>query len=74
MWQQTEAVLESRWTASSDLKAEAWTFRNATQDELRLSESQFAGLYPDIRAVAVERQVLKAGEATRVFIVRGAVP
>lgn len=74
VWQQTEAVLESKWTAGSDLHAEAWTFRNATQEELRLAESQFTGLYPDIRAVAVERQVLKAGEATRVFIVRGAAP
>jgi hypothetical protein len=74
VWQQTEAVLDSRWAAGSDLKAEAWTFRNATHDELRLTEGQFTGLYPDIRAVAVERQVLKAGEATRVFIVRGAAP
>lgn len=74
VWQQTEAVLDSRWTAGSDLRAEAWTFRNATQDELRLTEAQFTGLYSDIRAVAVERQVLKAGEATRVFIVRGAAP
>ena len=74
VWQQTEAVLDAKWTAGSDLHAEAWTFRNATRDELRLAESQFVGLYPDIRAVAVERQVLKAGEATRVFIVRGATP
>lgn len=74
VWQQTEAVLDSRWNAGNDLHAEAWTFRNATQDELRLQESQFSGLYPDIRAVAVERQVLKAGDATRVFIVRGPTP
>lgn len=74
VWQQTEAVLDSRWTAGSDLRGEAWTFRNATQDELRLTEAQFTGLYPDVRAVAIERQVLKAGEATRVFIIRGAAP
>lgn len=74
VWQQTEAVLEERWTGEGDLRGEAWAFRNTSSADLQLDESQFTGLYPDVEAVAIETQPLRPGASTRVFIVRGSAP
>jgi hypothetical protein len=74
MWQQTETLLEQRWNDGGSLRGEVWSVRNRTDAELRLDESQFQGLYADVRAIAIERQSLQPSEATRVYLIRGAAP
>lgn len=69
IWAQTETVLSQRWSGG-DLRGEVWNVRNRSAADLRLDESQFTSLYPDVRAVAIDVQLLHPGSATRVQLLR----
>ena len=71
LWREMQTVFDERWSSGDGLQGEAWTIRNTSNGDLRLDESQFQSLYPDLRAIAIEQQSLHAGEATRLYLVRG---
>lgn len=70
LWEEIEVWLIQRWNGTP-LKGEIWVLRNVTNSELRLDETRFATVYPDLRAIAIESLVLAPGASTEVYVARG---
>lgn len=70
LWQQVQTTVDSRWSRGEGLQGETWTVRNASSGDVRLDETQFKSVYADTRAVAIDQQLLRTGDSTRVYLVR----
>lgn len=53
------------------LLGDTYTLHNISKGDMVLSEKEFGNFGEDVRAVAIEQLQLKAGESTRIYIVRG---
>jgi hypothetical protein len=70
LWQQVQTTVDTRWSRSEGLQGETWTVRNVSSGDVRLDETQFKSAYADLRAVAIDQELLHAGDSTRVYLVR----
>ena len=70
LWQQVQTTVDTRWNRGEGLQGETWTVRNTGSGDVRLDETQFKSVYADVRAVAIDQQLLHAGDSTRVYLVR----
>lgn len=73
IWRETYVEIVRRWRCESFL-GEELLLRNVSTAELRLDESEFQRLYPDVRAVAIPALVLAPQEATPVLLLRDLQP
>jgi hypothetical protein len=74
LWQQVQTIVDARWSRGDGLQGESWVVRNTSSADVRLDESQFKSVYADVRAVAIDQQLLHAGDSTRVYLVREVAP
>ena len=68
LWQETKITLHHTYT-SDELLGEIYTIENISDIDMILHEREFLNFRANVQAVALEKQALKKGESTLLYVV-----